>query len=293
MPKTMTDGLMEALFSSDGDMMDFDIWEGMQKLALDLLLSKAIMVPKQRKREMTPPQLWNDADSLSVFTYEHRNKTMLRNLGNVGFQTYKNSVHFATIGTDDPDTFLGHCRSLFAIPRSRYLSRRNLTKCTQRPDESVRSFTAELRKLVTYCDYPADQSDERLKENLIINTYSNEIRRKLFALPDATSLNDIIKQMEMLEQAARESKLTGNSAIGRTPPSTARLQAAQRGSRYLDFGDNFNKSGDDYASEFGERSDDFESDESANSSDSDVLQKISSLSNQLAKLQTSVERKNR
>ncbi len=43
----MTDGQMEALFSSDGDMMDFDVWEGMQTLALDLLLSKAIMVPKQ------------------------------------------------------------------------------------------------------------------------------------------------------------------------------------------------------------------------------------------------------
>ncbi|MCP4343190.1 MAG: hypothetical protein GY799_31035 [Desulfobulbaceae bacterium] len=289
MPSTMTDGHTEALFSSDGDMMDFDVWEGTQKLALDLLLSKAIMVPKQRKREMTPPGTWNEADSRSVFTYEHRNKTMLRNLGNVGFQTFRNSVHFATISTDDPDDFLAHCRSLFAIPRSRYLSRRNLMKRTQRPDVSVRTFTAELRKLVTYCDYPADQSDERLKENLIINTYSNEIRRKLFALPDATSLNDVIKQMETLEQAARESKMTGNSASGRTPPSTARLQAAQRGRRYPDVGDNFNESGDDYASELGERSDDFESDESANSSDSDVLQKISSLSNQLAKLQTSVE----
>ncbi|MCP4363982.1 MAG: hypothetical protein GY800_01585, partial [Planctomycetes bacterium] len=176
----MMDGQTETLFSSDGDMMDFDLWEGTQKLALDLLHSKAIMVPKQRKRELNPPQLWTDADSRSVFTYEHRNKTMLRNLGNVGFQTFKNSVHFATISTDDPDTFLGHCHSLFAIPQSRYLSRRNLTKRTQRPDESVRSFTAELRRLVTYCDYPATQSDERLKENLIINTYSNEIRRKLF-----------------------------------------------------------------------------------------------------------------
>ncbi|MCP4349210.1 MAG: hypothetical protein GY795_27330, partial [Desulfobacterales bacterium] len=133
-----------------------------------------------------------------------------------------------------------------------------------------------------------------MKENLIINTYSNEIRRKLFALPDETSLTDVIKQMETLEQAVRETKLTSNSASGRTPPSTARLQAAHsRGRRYPDYGDDFDESGDDYASEYGERSVGFESDESANSSDSDILQKISSLSNQLAKLQTSVERKYR
>ncbi len=49
MPSTMMDGQMETLFSTDGDMMDFDIWEGTQQLALDLLESKAIMVPKQRK----------------------------------------------------------------------------------------------------------------------------------------------------------------------------------------------------------------------------------------------------
>ncbi len=124
----MMDGQTEALFSADGDMMDFDVWEGMQTLALDILLSKAIMVPKQRKRELNPPVDWSDADSRSIFTYKHRNKIMLRNLGNVGLQTYKNSVHFASISTDDPDAFLGHCRSLFAIPRSRYLSRKNLTK---------------------------------------------------------------------------------------------------------------------------------------------------------------------
>ncbi|MCP4343377.1 MAG: hypothetical protein GY799_31995 [Desulfobulbaceae bacterium] len=83
-----------------------------------------------------------------------------------------------------------------------------------------------------YCDYPADQSDERLKENLIINTYSNEICRKLFALPDDTSLTDVIKQMETLEQAARESKMTGNSVSGRASASSAWLQAAQtRGRR--------------------------------------------------------------
>ncbi len=53
-----------------------------------------------------------------------------------------------------------------------------------------------------YCDYPTDQSDERLKENLIINMYSNEIRKKLFALPDDTPLLEVIKCMETLEQAA-------------------------------------------------------------------------------------------
>ncbi len=116
---------------------------------------------------------------------------------------------------------------------------------------------------MTYCDYPSEQADERLKENLIINTYSNEIRRKLFALPDDTPLLDVIKVMETLEQAVRESKQTGDSASGTAPPKTARLQAAQsRGRRYseCDYSDD---SRDDYASGYGERSVDFELDESA------------------------------
>ncbi len=82
------------------------------------------------------------------------------------------------------------------------MSRRNLTKRTQRQDESVRSLTSELCKLVTYCDYPADQIDERLKENLIINAFSSDIHKKLFALPDDTPLADVIKMMETYEQAA-------------------------------------------------------------------------------------------
>ncbi|MCP4397837.1 MAG: hypothetical protein GY801_11130, partial [bacterium] len=197
-------------------MMDFDLWEGTQKLALDLCISKAIMVPKNKRRELDPPVAWTNADSIALFPHDHRNKIMLRNLGNLGFQTFRNSVYFATVGTDTTETFLGHCRSLFAIPRSRYLSRRNLTKRTQRPDESVRTFTSELRRLVTYCDYPTDQIDERLKETLIINAYSSEIRKKLFALPDNTLLCDVIKRMETLEQAARETKQTGDIASGRT-----------------------------------------------------------------------------
>ncbi len=74
-------------------------------------------------------------------------------------------------------------------------------KRIQQLDESVRSFTAELSRLITFCDYPTDQSDERLKENLIINTYSMEIRKKLFSLPDETPLLEETKCMETLEQA--------------------------------------------------------------------------------------------
>ncbi|MCP4341241.1 MAG: hypothetical protein GY799_20750 [Desulfobulbaceae bacterium] len=67
-----------------------------------------------------------------------------------------------------------------------------------------------------------------MKENLIVNTYSNEIRRKLFALPDDTPLLDVIKVMETLEQVvARESKQTGDSMSRRALPKTARLQAEQ------------------------------------------------------------------
>ncbi len=49
MPATMTDGQTETLFSADRDMMDFDLWEGMQKLARDLIESKAVMILKSKR----------------------------------------------------------------------------------------------------------------------------------------------------------------------------------------------------------------------------------------------------
>ncbi len=55
-----------------------------------------------------------------------------------------------------------------------------------------------------HCDYGMAEKDERLKENLIVNAYSSDIRKKLYALPNDTDLMDVIKCMETLEQAARE-----------------------------------------------------------------------------------------
>ncbi len=36
----MADGQTKNLFSIDGEMMEYELWEGMQKLALDLVESK-------------------------------------------------------------------------------------------------------------------------------------------------------------------------------------------------------------------------------------------------------------
>ncbi|MCP4403309.1 MAG: hypothetical protein GY801_39125, partial [bacterium] len=92
--------------------------------------------------------------------------------------------------------------------------------------------------------------------------------------------------METLEQAARESKQAGDIASLRTPPRTARLQATQSQGRRNSGFDYSDDSDNDYASVYGERSVNFESDESVdNSCDSDTLEEISNLSNQLAKLQ--------
>ncbi len=89
----------------------------------------------------------------------------------------------------------------------------------------VRAFTAELCKLIMYCDYSTAEQDERLKENLIINMYSSEIFKKVIALSNDTKLKDVIKHMEALKQAAHESKILSENVSGRTPPRSAQLQA--------------------------------------------------------------------
>ncbi|MCP4313416.1 MAG: hypothetical protein GY790_19335 [Bacteroidetes bacterium] len=117
------EGQTEHLFTVDGEMTEFELWEGQQKLALDLIELKAVMIPKSKRRNANPPVPWTNQDTLALFMNEHRNKIMLQNLGNTGFSMYLTSLHYASMATDDTTMFLGHCLELFAIPRSRYLSR--------------------------------------------------------------------------------------------------------------------------------------------------------------------------
>ncbi len=230
MPSTVAVGQAENLFSAAGKLMQFQSWEGSQKSVLDFDQSKAKMIPKNVRRETNPPTTWTANDSLEL---------------------------------------LGHCSSLFAIPRNWHLSRRSQTKRSPQSDEykrSVRAFTVSLRKFLLFCE-------------------------TLIALPDQNSLNDTIKTTQILGHLAREAEATSENARLKTPPRTAQLQAGQsQGRRHSEF-DQLDDSDTDYGSVHGERTVDFKSVELRNSVDFDVQQKLSVLSNQLAKTKTSVNRK--
>ncbi len=43
------EGQTEYLFAPDSEMMEYELWEGQQKLALNLIESKAIMIPKSKR----------------------------------------------------------------------------------------------------------------------------------------------------------------------------------------------------------------------------------------------------
>ncbi len=100
--------------------------------------------------------------------------------------------------------------------------------------------------------------------------------------------DDIIVKMETIEQATRKSKLS-DTAIGKSPLRSMRLQMVQRYRGRRDYSDSADSDVDNI-SVYGEYSVDFESDESAQFSDPDFQQKISSLESQLARLKTSVEK---
>ncbi len=84
------EGQTETLFASDGEMMDFELWEGLQKLTIDLIESRNVMIPKSKRTAEKP---WTQADTMALFMNAHRNKSMLWNLGNTGFSTYLTSIH--------------------------------------------------------------------------------------------------------------------------------------------------------------------------------------------------------
>ncbi len=68
------EGQTNNLFASDGEMMDFELWEEMQKLNIDLIESKYVMVPKSKRTQANP---WTQTDTMALFLNSHRNKSML------------------------------------------------------------------------------------------------------------------------------------------------------------------------------------------------------------------------
>ncbi len=50
----MMEGQTDNLFAADGEMMDYELWEGIQKLTLDLIESKFIMIPKSKRTDPQP-----------------------------------------------------------------------------------------------------------------------------------------------------------------------------------------------------------------------------------------------
>ncbi len=138
-------------------------------------------------------------------------------------------------------------------------------------------------------DYGVNEKNEHLKENLIVNAYSADIHKKLYTLPDDETLQSVIATMETMEQSARESKL-GEKAMGISVHKLVHLEMAQFSGRRESF---FMESDDDYNSVSSAQATRFNSDNSVNQSEPDFQQSISALKAQLAKLKTSVDRKNR
>ncbi len=145
------EGQTEHLFASDSEMMDYELWEGIQKLALNLIEAKFVMIPKSKRTDPNHP--WALADTMALFPNEHRNKIMLRNLGNTMFQTYWTSTFYTSVATDMTTVFLRHCRSLFTIPLSCYLSRCK----TEWTDGENRRLGAEL------CRWKSDQQKRKIE----------------------------------------------------------------------------------------------------------------------------------
>ncbi len=111
------DGQTETLFAPDGEMMD-------------LIESKNVMIPNSKRTDA-------HQNTNAVHKCSPKQDHALE-LGEYWFSTYLTSTFYASVATDNMETFLGHCRSLFTIPRSRYLSRRDLQQRKQHSDEPVR-----------------------------------------------------------------------------------------------------------------------------------------------------------
>ncbi len=65
------EGQTQHLFAADSEMMEFELWEGQQKLSLDLIESKAVMILKSKRRDANPPVPWTNADTLALFMNDH------------------------------------------------------------------------------------------------------------------------------------------------------------------------------------------------------------------------------
>ncbi len=118
-----------------------------------------------------------------------------------------------------------------------------------------------------------------------MNAFSSEIHKKLYSMPDDTSLQSIIATMENMEQATRESKIC-DQVTGNIPHKSAPHISAAHYSRNRE---SFSEESDsDYGFASSAHAAPIDSDDSADLSESDILQNISALEAQLAQLKTSV-----
>ena len=147
-----------------------------------------------------------------------RKAALLRaSLGTEGFRLY---ASLATDAREAYDAAVDRLRLHFDRPASHVFARAQFTRCQQRPGESVTVFVATLREMASRCAFPADQVNERVKDQFVAWCASDRIREKLLQEPDDRTLDQML-QAVTAERAMAEAPALTSSTRHQLPSTSA------------------------------------------------------------------------
>ena len=133
---------------------------------------------------------------------EQRKAALLRaSLGIEGFRVY---VSLTSEPRESYENAVEKLSSHFAHPASAIFSRAQFTRRQQRPGESVTSYVAVLRELAAKCDFPADQLNERVRDQFAAWCCVDRIRERLLQEPATRSLEELLTLAVTIERAMSE-----------------------------------------------------------------------------------------
>jgi hypothetical protein len=135
----------------------------------------------------------------------------------LGAEGYRIYCSLAVDIREPYDDAVGRLRAHFAQSSSQIFERTQFSRCRQRADESIMQYVAALRDMASRCEFPADQLNNRIRDQFVAWIHSGVIRERLFQEPGTRTLDEMIQLAQTMERARSEASATSPSAASEQP----------------------------------------------------------------------------
>ena len=143
---------------------------------------------------------------------QQRKAALLRaSLGTEGYRLYSSLV-------DNPREpyaeAVARLEAHFGNPTSTIFARAQFSRCQQRQGESINHYVATLREMAAKCGFPAEQLNERVRDQFVAWCANDKVRERLLQEPATKTLDELLVLATTVELAMAEAPaLMSSSAV--------------------------------------------------------------------------------